>query len=340
MKKIKEVLANTQVFQSIYINPIAEKWQNRIVFHDPIFPDEIPCVVALKSYRLENCIGLVVSAPLSRIRYFRKAVEENDNEEKWGKLDPQDILEKLKLVIEKIDGKIVYTQNEKKKTKAVPKEKMERIDKNNPHTKKLKPEKPKKQGKSSSEFFNPRTPCVPSVGIYPENINAHAKDTWDMVIKDISEKIYATPCNKKRWSLSCYWFEKFCQEKNITPYVKINILNYVIQAKKVLNDLFLDLDAAKKVVRKSKTKFLDVYRSYESANIAEAIFSRKYKVKNLDDCLLTFFKHKYGGISIRYEKENNQIIGQYTCPIPFVPKTKNDICLLINKLNDALDGVY
>jgi hypothetical protein len=132
--------ANTQAFQSVYINPKAEKWEDRIVFHDPIFQDEISGVIALKSYRLEDCLGFVLNAPISRIRYFRDKVKKGDKKEGWGKLKPDQILNKLKAIVDEIGGTITYLQN---KIKGAPKEK---IDGDKPKGK-FKPKKVKK-GKS------------------------------------------------------------------------------------------------------------------------------------------------------------------------------------------------
>ena len=60
MKQKKRLVANEQAFQSIYLDPKPSSWEGRIVFHDPIFEDEIPGVIALKSLEMENLIGLVV----------------------------------------------------------------------------------------------------------------------------------------------------------------------------------------------------------------------------------------------------------------------------------------
>ena len=332
-KKIKVVLANTQVFQSIYINPIEEKWQNRIVFHDPIFPEEIPCVITLKSYRLENCIGLVVSAPLSRVRYFRKAVEENDKEEKWGKLNPKDILEKLKEIVSEIGGTVVYIQNENKRSNIVPKEEIERVDKDNTHTKKIKPKNQSKQGKAAGGYEI----YAPSVDVFPININASAKGTWNTLVTGFAEKLYEIPDNQKRWNTACYWFEKICQEQNIPPYTNCNALEEVVLAKKELNNLFFKIDVLSNKVRKSRIKMQSISQRDQ---YAEIVLSKRYDSEGDIKNLMEAIQGKFESLTIKEERKikgkGKVILASCVCNVPFIPKTKNDICLLVNEVYKLL----
>jgi len=107
-----KIVANEQSYQSIYINPKADNWQEAIVFHEPVFDDEIPGVIALKSLRLENCLGFVLAAPKNRIRYFIEKVKDIDVEEQIGKKKPRDILTRLLSLAEEIGGSVVYIQDE------------------------------------------------------------------------------------------------------------------------------------------------------------------------------------------------------------------------------------
>lgn len=104
------VEANEQVFQSVYIDPIADEWQNKIVFHKEIYEHETPGVIALKSLRLEDKYGLVLAAPSSTLKEFRKYFEELDEDEHIGRLSPAQILDVLIAEAESFGITITYVQ--------------------------------------------------------------------------------------------------------------------------------------------------------------------------------------------------------------------------------------
>lgn len=70
--------ASEQIFQTIYLDPHSAQ---RIVFILPLFNTEPPGVIALRSLRLENVTGCVITGTLEKLRQFRtqaQAIEETD----------------------------------------------------------------------------------------------------------------------------------------------------------------------------------------------------------------------------------------------------------------------
>jgi hypothetical protein len=235
--------SNTQAFQSVYVNPDAKKWQDRIVIHDPIFSDEISGVVALKSYRLEDCLGFVLNAPISRIRLFRSNVKKADQNDQLGKEEPSAIMDTLLKMVEEIGGTITYLQNKKEGT---PKE--------NPEGEKPKGEfKPKKAKKGKSinffdpitkrqlvkkgpQYFDPSLPTMekeidaanqkiysPAVKVYPMGLTENGKTLWNETLDKIGKDIYQLDDTGERWERALYAFDKTCTEANMNPY-KVQIL--------------------------------------------------------------------------------------------------------------------
>ena len=97
-------------YQSLYLNPAAERWEDRIVFHDPIADHEMAGVAALKSLRLEKMSGLVVAGPKPQLRRVRQLVADADKAEHWGALSEQDILQRLLSCFADHDLEVVYRQ--------------------------------------------------------------------------------------------------------------------------------------------------------------------------------------------------------------------------------------
>jgi len=257
----KNILANNQAYQSIYINPEATNWQETIVFHDPIFDDEIPGVVALKSLRLENCLGFVLGAPKNRIRYFREKVKDLDTEEQLGQKQPRDILKRLLLLADEIGGTVVYIQQEQIE------EPQENIDGIKGPEKKSKKD-PKKKGNTKTKqqqetdsFFDPLTkrklivhgpqyfddslPTIntvetsakifadirqqnivsPDKGTYPDNLNPANTTVWDNVVKTNYNQIHTRDNNKDKWSLAKTSYEFTCSKIGVRPYTLALISN-------------------------------------------------------------------------------------------------------------------
>ena len=253
------ITANELAYQSIYIDAKASNWQEVIVFHDPIFDDEIPGVITLKSLRLENCIGFVLAAPKNRIRYFREKAKDLDTEKELGKKQPRDILKILLALSEEIGGTVIYIQDEKIGT---PKEDIS-CKEPAPQKKKKKPKKqkinkPKKEADSffdpitkrmlvlkGPQYFDPSLPTEekemkeikkreekllttssqlkqsPTVGVYPENINPTNKSLWDSVI---TGEVFESEDNRIRWSYAKQSYEKLCDQLELTAY-KLRDLN-------------------------------------------------------------------------------------------------------------------
>jgi len=269
---MKNIIASDQSYQSIYINSNADNWQEAIVFHEPIFDDEIPGVIALKSLRLEDCLGFVLAAPKSRLRYFREKIKDLDANEQLGKKKPRDILNRLLQLSEEIDGTVVYIQEE---NLGVPKE---HIDGTKPPEKKKKEPKFKKSNKSKQQqqtdsFFDPLTkrelvtkgpqyfdPSLPSmdkvekqisrgkalnaslqliqspdIDMYPDSINEANTPIWNDAIAIIKTDGFPCEDNKNRWVLVCRIYEDLCKQLELRPY-KIKALTD-IDVDEIKNDI-------------------------------------------------------------------------------------------------------
>jgi hypothetical protein len=328
--------ANTQAFQSVYINPNAEKWEDRIVLHDPIFQDEISGVIALKSYRLEDCLGFVLNAPISRIRYFRDTVKKGDKKEGWGKLKPNQILKKLTLLVDEIGGKITYLQN---KVKGAPKEK---IDGDKPKGK-FKPKKVKKgksigllkylAGYARSERVIPdkeKEVCVasrriysPGVGVYPEGIIDAGKVVWDKLLYTIYSDLYTEEDTYKRWQIALYGFDKKCEELNLHPYkvscgdvlkIKENMLSSLSRAKKEILSVYRIFDNEGIVDRMSKIKMEKVF--IDDTDVV-LIGNYEFKLKDSISIDMPMQRELDGRTSISFDFTAPKVIASvyYTLPI-------------------------
>lgn len=273
-----KIHANTQAFQSVYINPTAEKWQDRIILHDPVFSDEISGVIALKSYRLEDCLGFVLSAPVSRIRYFRDKVKKADKKEEWGKLAPQVIMDRLVRLVDEIGGTITYMQNKKNGN---PKENIDGVK--SPH--KYVPKK-KKQGKSVN-LLESETPIKekevdatsrkiysPAVKTYPEGLNESGKLMWDKLLKENADEIYSEEDTSDRWKKALYFFDKACSSLNVSPYkvvastdtlvIKENMLRSIYEGKKEIQNIRAMIDNKRLLDRHYKLAIEDI-RVYDDS---------------------------------------------------------------------------
>ena len=187
----KSTVANEQAFQSIYLDPNVTHWEDRIVFHDPIFEDEMPGVIALKSLELEDLIGLVVAAPRNVLRNYREQVKEFDLLEKWCEEDPATIIAKLVKLAKELGAVISYEQlgQEVTKQRDVEKEADEAGMFFDPATQ-------RQIVKKGAHYFDPSLPTVedvedlqskrqaksavnPGIGAYPKDITEGGKGVWD-----------------------------------------------------------------------------------------------------------------------------------------------------------------
>lgn len=258
-----KIESSEQAYQSIYINPEAQNWQEVIVFHEPIFEDEIPGVVALKSLRLEKCVGFVLGAPRNKIRYFVEKVKELDTKDSLGKYPPQKILDTLLVLTNEIGGTVVYIQNQNVDG---PEEDIQGIEgpkKRNKKSKKKRSERSKQREESESFFdpltkrklittgphyFDPSLPQMekekkkaqepvlsfldtskqkihsPAVNVYPDNINRNNISLWDEVF---DSAVYNFPDNDNRWHHTKACYEKLCEQLQITPYASKKLSTWV-----------------------------------------------------------------------------------------------------------------
>jgi hypothetical protein len=271
----QKIIANEQSYQSIYINPYADNWQEVIVFHEPIFDDEIPGVIALKSLRLEKCLGFVLAAPKSRLRYFREKIKDFDSKESLGKKQPREILKQLLLLSEEIGGTVVYIQNEYIEE---PKENLKGIKA--PEKKKKDPkrvESPKsKQQQEADSFFDPLTkrqlvtkgpqyfdPSLPSMNKvvdkvdaasmlfscsaslqriyspstenYPEDLSMSNLPIWQRVSAKF--KTFEVEDTLSRWQLVRSHYEKKCADLEIAPYKLLSLGNDVEIKESIQNNI-------------------------------------------------------------------------------------------------------
>ena len=243
------ITANEQSYQSIYVNPEAKNWQEVIVFHEPIFDDEIPGVVALKSLRLENCLGFVLGAPRNRIRYFREKAKEIDANEQLGKKAPRDILKRLLLLTEEVGGSVVYIQNEHiegpkenipgtkgvEKKKKIKHKRTERSKQREEMDSFFDPLTKRKLVTIGPQYFDPSLPTMteeekkavsflnnkdqlihsPAKRVYPENINPANLGFWD---KSFDKATYNFDDNKTRWDFAKAKYEEVCGQLELSPY--------------------------------------------------------------------------------------------------------------------------
>lgn len=72
-----EVLANEQRFLAVYINPKA-KPQSQLTFIEPVFETVGPALIALQSYRLEGCTGIIFCGIVNTLIEFIDQIEAAD----------------------------------------------------------------------------------------------------------------------------------------------------------------------------------------------------------------------------------------------------------------------
>lgn len=97
-----KILANEQAFQSIYVDPKAEKWSERIVFLEPFFDTLPPAEMVFKTLRLEDKSGVVVSGPKASLIKLKEHISNADARDAIGKSSDEEIITYLtELVNEK-----------------------------------------------------------------------------------------------------------------------------------------------------------------------------------------------------------------------------------------------
>ena len=220
------LIANEQSFQSIYLEPSPKTWQERIVFHDPIFDEEIPGVIALKSLELENLIGLVIAAPLNVLRHLREHVYEADKAEGWGKEEAATIVAKIVKAAKELGAVVVYEQLGQKVPELTPdeipdgegqEEQKEEAYFFDPLTKKRIVEK-------GPHYFDPSLVTMedvtkktknrqeasryPMVGSYPKGITNSGQDIWDEIISINEVDIFKYKSRKDRWDYAKFLYEQ------------------------------------------------------------------------------------------------------------------------------------
>lgn len=246
--------ANEQSFQSIYLEPSPKTWQERIVFHDPVFQDEIPGVVALKSLELENLIGLVIAAPLNVLRHFRELVYETDRAEGWGQEDAATIIAKIVKTAKGLGAVIVYEQLGGE----VPNVRPEDIPDGDeageggeaayffdPLTKRKIVEKGPHYfdptlvtledvtKKTSDRYEKSEAVTNPGIASYPKNITDVGRKVWDDIISGKEVDIFKYQSRKKRWEYAKYIYETECSRIGVPDYRPFTATNPAVIFKKL-----------------------------------------------------------------------------------------------------------
>ena len=82
-------------FLSVYIDPKAKKWSDRIICHDPLFDTEVVGIMALKSLELKGALGFVVGGPSADLQVYIQNIKDADKAYELGKKPEVEIFEKL-----------------------------------------------------------------------------------------------------------------------------------------------------------------------------------------------------------------------------------------------------
>lgn len=90
-----KILANEQAFQSIYLNPHADSWEDKIVFLEPLFDTLPPAQMVLKTLRFEDKSGIVLSGPKASLLKLKEHIYNADTQSSIGKSSDEDILKYL-----------------------------------------------------------------------------------------------------------------------------------------------------------------------------------------------------------------------------------------------------
>ena len=244
-KDVLKLTANEQSFQAIYLDPDAKDWKDRIVFHEPIYQDEMPGVIALKSLELENLIGLVVAAPLNVLRHFRELVHDSDHAKGWGQEDAATIIAKLVKAAKDLGAVIAYEQLGNEVPNVPPElipegESSEedepgdeahffdpltkrRIVQKGPHyfdpsLVTLEDVEKKLARRSKQKAYQRNKPKNPGLNAYPENITDVGQRVWDETIPQHEKDIYKYQTPVERWKYANYVYETKCNELGISAY--------------------------------------------------------------------------------------------------------------------------
>ena len=116
-----KITANEQVFQTIYTNPEAKDWSEKIVFVEPYFESLPPAVIQLKTVKHDAKYGIVISGSESDIQSYRSKIEDYDNEHKLGSYADEEILNNL-VTIAKEDMNLTLEYIQKGENAEQPKE--------------------------------------------------------------------------------------------------------------------------------------------------------------------------------------------------------------------------
>lgn len=301
---MSKITSNTQSFQSIYINPDAKRWQDRIVFHEPLFADEMSGVIALKSYRLEDCSGLVVNAPASRLRYFRDCVKKTDSAEQWGKLELPQIMDNLTQLAQQVGGTIVYVQDRAKAPKTkIDGEPMPKTDK----------KKKVKRGKSAGGVMpdvereisgTARSIYSPSMGVYLANISTAGKRLWNRFLSEaaVTEQVSSIEDTRERWNYVTKEYETMCVQLSI---YKTEVLSSAIEIR----------DRMALAIKKGQRELLNVYHNLEVSNLVE----RKTKLTFNDVKILgdSVFVISSCAFNLKGEREPQEVLASVKNKVVF-----------------------
>lgn len=103
-------MATEQYYLSVYFDDRAKRWEDRLVFHDPLFESLTTGIIALKSLRLEERYGLVFQAPKAELKAFTKKAQEMDVKNHLGLQPAPKAIEFLKQIANEAGVTVVYEQ--------------------------------------------------------------------------------------------------------------------------------------------------------------------------------------------------------------------------------------
>jgi len=228
------IYANDQSFQSIYLDLNADDWNDVIVFHEPMFDDEIPGVIALKSFRLEDCIGFVLAAPRNILRHYKEKVKDLDKEQRWGKLDTQKIIDNMISLAVEMGCTVSYKQlgeYDKNTDKADlgffdPVTKRRIVEKGPHHfdpslvtLEDVEEETKDRQTETDRELEGASTRIYsPSTYSFPKGISQEGKSLWRQIMDRYREQIYSHESCKKRWEVARFLYDSYCKKIGIEPF--------------------------------------------------------------------------------------------------------------------------
>lgn len=194
-RELGEQNLNTQMFQSVYIEPTAPKGQ-RVVFHTPMFETGTVGVSVLTSDRLVSKIGFVFSGPKEALVKFQEDVKEKDMHGAIGDLPEKAMVKKLFDLAGTASVSVHYKQFPVSEAK----------DTVNAEVFKILASVGELPSRS------PSTVCM------PPNISSDGELVWKAMFKGFRDDIDSQPPNGQ-WDAAINIYIGLCRKHSIDPFV-------------------------------------------------------------------------------------------------------------------------